>query len=327
MPRLAFRPLFWLSLPCLLIPLIGILASHWRGHDSVIHVKSAKRTAPSPAGAENGADVGVLLNLDADTRQYQSVAWNGSARIEAGRHLLWDFKRGNVECAVINGDEYRSNGQWFRGDFSLQKVPRAWGDVVYRYDVGLRTTRRIGLGGWTLGHWNQQHSASGVVSLRRANEQLTAWKGVSRSPRLKFVGYQMSSVKGSNGFPSYTARFFFAKTPPDVAEKFLDLKGKFEWRGRPGDFPQETSVETGYQKNGDFYNANGTHGQSELRHFGSVSYVFDPYEIIKRGHLKLEVWRGNAWPMTLEVPFSDAQGHVVAHKPAPSVSAQFADFN
>jgi len=134
---------------------------------------------PTGEGVLEGADVGVLLDLNADTSQGATAAWNGNARVEAGRHLLWDSKRSNVECAVFHRSESWDAGRRFRGDFSLQKVPRAWGDVVYRYDFGLSTTRRIGLGGWTLGHWNQQHSASGSVLLRRADEKLTDWKHIT----------------------------------------------------------------------------------------------------------------------------------------------------
>jgi len=322
MPRLAFRSFFWLSVPCLFIPLIGALASHWRGRDSVMQVKSAKRTAPSPAGAESGADVGVSLDLDADTSQYANFAWSGGARIEAGQHLLWDSKRVGVVCPILNRQESGGAGQWFRGDFALQKVPLAWGDVVYRYDFGLSTTRRIGLGSWIVGHWNQQHRASGSVLLRRTNEELTGWKHVSHSPHLKFVGYELHSVKDMSGFPGYYVRVFFEKIPPDVAGNSSDLKAKFDWRGRRGDYPEETSLETAYGTSGDIYNANGAREQSELRHFGSVYYAFEPDESARLGRLKLKVWRGNDWPMTLEVPFSDAQGHVLVHKDKSPISAQ-----
>jgi len=322
MPRLALRSFFWLSVPCLFIPLIGALASHWRGRDSVMQVKSAKRTAPSPAGAESGADVGVLLDVDIDTSQGASSAWRGNARIEAGRHLLWDSKRGDVECAVLKQSESGGAGQKFRGDFALQKVPRAWGDVVYRYDFGLSTTRRIGLGSWIVGHWNQQHRASGSVLLRRANEQLSLAKHVSHSPNLKCVGYQMSSVKGSSGFPSFSVRFFFERTPPDVAGNPSDLTAKFDWLGHRGDYPEETSIESAYGKSSDIYNANGAGEQGELRHFGSISYTFAPDETARLGRLKLKVWRGNDWPLALEVPFSDAQGRVLVHKDKSPISAQ-----
>ena len=330
MKRFSLKSTALLALPCLIFPLAVWISSRVPPAKSGIEIQIAKRRAPTPRAASEGADVGVSFKFNENPNNNTAVTWKTSYRVDAGGHKLWDSKNGDGALKIQESTS-QFDGAWneWKGDFKLQSVPASWGDVVLSWDAQLTHGRTLDLPGKSFVLEPSVTHRSGKIVLRSAYETLNYRAKIDRNPHLKFVDWEITRIKLIKGNSTYRVRFFFQLDKPLNDSTGQNFNRSLELRGRRKGSPAERFMHSvSGIGNGDNYNF-ASIGAEKANRIASFTQEYGTHNLwggVTRARVEAKISFQDAWPLKVSVPFVDAEGRVLLHRARVKMTGKWRGF-